>query len=149
LQGDAPVEESTAMSHDERPNPNAQEKLAACRDQSDFELDFFGRILQRHPEHLEVVKRQAKLLVRYGRRGEALACDEQLAALLPTDPIVRYHLACSLAAVGRSEQAVRALSEAIELGYRDFEHLETDPDLDLLREHPQFQALLRGQGMGS
>jgi hypothetical protein len=38
------------------------------------------------------------------------------------------------------------LSAALELGYRDFDHLESDPDLDSLRETAGYQALLKLHG---
>ena len=89
------------------------------RQQTEFEVDFFRRILARHPDHLDVLRQQAQLLTSLGRRVEGLACDRRLAHALPDDPEVRYHLACSLAAVGRSEEAIATLQEAVELGYRD------------------------------
>jgi len=137
------------MSQPEGPPPDAERAIEKNRQQSEFEMEFFHHILARHPEYVDVLKRQAQLLASHGRRFEALACHERLAAFFPGDPQVRYHLACSLAAVGRTDDAVQVLADAIELGYRDFDHLESDPDLEALREHPQFQALLRGQGMGS
>lgn len=123
----------------------AEDPASPHREQAEFEIDFFRRVLERNPKCLEVLKRQARLLTGFGDRAEALVCDEQLAVELPSDPQVRYHLACSLAVLGRADEAVRALVSAVELGFRDFEHLETDPDLAPLREHTQFQALLRGQ----
>jgi Flp pilus assembly protein TadD len=117
------------------------------RQQTEFEIEFFRRVLTRHPQYLEVL--QAKLLTSSGRRAEGLVCDRRLASALPHDPDIRYHLACSLAAVGKADEAVTALLEAVDLGYRDFDHLETDPDLESLHEHPQFQALLRGHGLQS
>lgn len=115
--------------------------------QQQFELEFFGRILQRYPEHLDVLRRQTRLLTNAGMRTAGLACDRRLASVLPQDPLVHYHLACSLAAVGETVEALQALQIAIEFGYRDFEHLEADPDLDSLRNHPRFVALLRSPGM--
>jgi predicted Zn-dependent protease len=119
------------------------------RQQAEFEIQFFRRVLTRYPQHLEVLRQQAQLLTSTGRRAEGLACDRRLASALPNDPEVRYHLACSLAAVGKADEAVAALLEAVDLGYRDFDHLESDPDLESLHEHPQFQALLRGHGLQS
>lgn len=136
------------MSHVNEPTPSARETVLRNRRQAEFEMDFFGRILQRHPWYVDVLKRQAELLSCHGRRQEALACSQQLAVVLPQDPGVKYHLACTLARLGRRDDAFRALSQALELGFRDFEHLESDPDLDSLREHPKYQALLGGQGMG-
>lgn len=115
----------------------------------EFEIDFFRRILARHPGHLDVLRQQAHLLTSSGRRAEGLVCDRRLVQLLPDDPDVRYHLACSLAAVGESDAAIAALIAAIDLGYGDFDHLESDPDLESLHKHPQFQALLRGHGLQS
>jgi len=131
-------------------SPNRTDDAAGrSRSQSDFEVEFFRRVLERHPEHLDVLRQQAQLLTSTGRRVEGLACDRRLANLLPNDPKVRYHLACSLAAVGRIDEAASTLFEAVELGYRDFDHLESDPDLDSLHEHPLYQALLRGHGLES
>jgi Flp pilus assembly protein TadD len=131
----------------EQPQSRAEQAVETNRLQAEFEVEFFRRILERHPEHLEVLKRQARLLAAGSQRAEGLACDQQLVRLLPDDPDVHYHLACSLAAVGRLTEAVQSLLAAVELGYRDFDHLESDPDLQRLHALPQFQALLRSQGM--
>lgn len=132
---------------DEQREPDQAAQIQ--RQQNEFEIDFFRRILARHPDHLDVLRQQAQLLTSLGHRVEALACDRRLAGALPSDPEIRYHLACSLAAVGRPDEAIAALVEAVDLGYRDFEHLECDPDLEPLHRHPQFQALLRGHGLQS
>jgi Flp pilus assembly protein TadD len=124
--------------------PTADDAAQRQRQQIEFEIEFFRRVLARHPEHLEALRQQAQLLTSSGRREEGLACDRRLALALPHDPEVRYHLACSLAAVGEADEAVATLLEAVELGYNDFDHLESDPDLESLHEHSQFQALLRG-----
>ena len=117
--------------------------------QAEFEIDFFRRILERHPGHLDVLRQQSRLLTSSGRRAEGLACDRRLVSVLPYDPDVRYHLACSLAAVGESDAAIAALIAAVDLGYQDFDHLESDPDLESLHNHPQFQAMMRGHGLQS
>ena len=48
----------------------------------------------------------------------------------------------SLALAGRPEDAISSLSKAILLGYDDLAHIDVDPDLDSLRERPDFRALL-------
>jgi hypothetical protein len=64
--------------------------------------------------------------------------------LLPDDFLARYNLACSLARAGSADEAIDSLSRAILLGYDDIAHMEADPDLESLRHHPDFQALLGG-----
>jgi tetratricopeptide (TPR) repeat protein len=111
--------------------------------QIDFEIILYARILKRLPNYIDVLKRQAELLSGRNRHAEALECDQRLAHELPHDADVHYNLACSLASLAQVSAAVEALSTAFKNGYRDFEHVETDPDLDLLRKEPEFQALLK------
>jgi hypothetical protein len=48
----------------------------------------------------------------------------------------------ALRSVALPDEAIDALSRAILLGYDDLDHMETDPDLESLRTHPDFLALL-------
>ena len=111
--------------------------------QSDFDIDFYERISQRQPNDARVLRILGELYARAGRFPNALAVDRRLIALLPDDPIVVYNLACSLAMNDAIESALGQLDRALELGYDDFSHLEIDPDLDGVRQLPQFAALLK------
>ena len=61
---------------------------------------------------------------------------------LPENPTARYNLACSLALLDRKDEALAALTQAIELGYDDADHLAADEDFHLLREDERFLQLL-------
>ena len=116
-------------------------------DELDFEIGFFEQILQRQPNYLNVLRVVGELLSRKGLYDRTLEIDRRLVSLRPRDGIARYNLACSLARQGELLIAVRELGSALELGYDDFAHLEVDPDLDLLRELPEFLALIRRYGV--
>jgi hypothetical protein len=45
--------------------------------------------------------------------------------------------------VKRKAEALRSLRQAVELGYRDLDWMQQDPDLEGLKQHPAFQALLQ------
>lgn len=111
--------------------------------QLDFELEFFGRILDRDPLHLGALKAQAHNLARRGHYGRALQLDRRLVRLLPERPVPWYNLACSYAVLGLVEPAFLALQRAVDLGYRHVRHLCRDPDLKALRSDPRFARLLR------
>jgi len=53
-----------------------------------------------------------------------------------------YNIACCHALLGDSKAALAVLSKSIHAGFRDVEHMRTDPDLASLREVPEFQELV-------
>lgn len=110
--------------------------------QLDFEIDFFERLLTRKGDSVEVLRILAELVSRKGLVKRAVELDRRLVELMPDDFLARYNLACSLARAGRPDEAIDSLSRAILLGYDDLSHMETDPDLESLRDHPDFRALL-------
>lgn len=113
------------------------------RSQIDFELEFFEKLAARSPKYVEVLRCYAELLGRQGRFERAVAVDRELTELLPDDCIAAYNYACSLARVGRPEEAVIQLKSAVELGYRDRLHLEADRDLESVRGLPAYREVVR------
>ena len=112
------------------------------KSQLDFDLEFFDSILRRAPDYIDVMRCQGELLSRKGLHERALEIDRRLAAALPHDAVVQYNLACSLSCNNLAADAVAALRRAFERGYDDFEHLDLDHDLELLRTDPRYVALL-------
>lgn len=108
----------------------------------EFLAELLGRSLHVHPDRFDVLSEYASVLTRLGRLEEGLEADRRLVVLAPEDPTVHYNLACSLALVGRSSEALDSLERAVELGYRDAEHLLVDEDLALLRDSPRWARLL-------
>ena len=52
-----------------------------------------------------------------------------------------YNLACALALAGRLEDAMEELQACLKDGiFEDGDHLDTDPDLDALRERDDYKA---------
>jgi tetratricopeptide (TPR) repeat protein len=111
--------------------------------QLDFEIDFYGGILMRRPDYLDVLRGMGNNLTLKGRYADGLVIDKRLVQLRPRDPLSHYNLACSYALLKRPEHALRTLRKALELGYRDFRYMREDHDLDAVRHDPRFRQLLR------
>jgi tetratricopeptide (TPR) repeat protein len=108
----------------------------------EFEIGFFESVLKRDPSYTEVIEILGGLYTKHGRIADGLKMDRRLVRLLPSNPTAHYNLACSLALVKRKSDALRSLRQAIELGYRDIEWMQQDPDLEGLKNDPGFKALL-------
>ncbi len=109
----------------------------------EFEIGIFENILRRNPKDRTVIELLSGLYPRAGRLNDGLKMDRKLVRLDPDNPTAHYNLACSLALKKRKKDAVEALNLAIAKGFHDFEWLSKDPDLNALREHPDFVALLK------
>jgi tetratricopeptide (TPR) repeat protein len=107
-----------------------------------FDIGFFESVLRRAPDYANVVEILGGLYTRQGRIADGLRMDRRLVKLQPRNPTAHYNLACSLALSKRKADALRELREAVLLGYRDFDWMQQDPDLEALKHHPEFQALL-------
>jgi tetratricopeptide (TPR) repeat protein len=115
----------------------------ADQTQLDFELEFFGSILERQPDYVDVLRVMGNNLTLKGRYAQGLQIDKRLIQLRPNDPLAHYNLACSYALLKRPDQALKTLRRAVELGYRDFRYMREDRDLDSIRHDPRFRQLLR------
>lgn len=106
------------------------------------ELEFLENIARRLPEDTEVLRALADLYTRTGDYAEGLRIDERLSHLCSEQPLVWYNLGCSLALVNRKDDALDALSRALELGYDDYEWMKKDNDLTSLHGDPRFESML-------
>jgi tetratricopeptide (TPR) repeat protein len=129
--------------HEESASTSSALARPADMSQLDFELDFFGRILDRHPDYIDVLRVQGNNLTLKGRYAEGLHIDKRLVQLRPGDPLAHYNLACSFCLMKKHDLALKTLRRALELGYRDFRYLKEDRDLDAIRHDPRFRQLLR------
>jgi predicted esterase len=60
----------------------------------------------------------------------------------PAPPVAWYNLACAHAHSGDTDRAIRALQRAVDQGYGDANWIQSDPDLESLREDERFKALV-------
>jgi len=108
----------------------------------DFEIEFFEAVLARTPDYFDVLNALAYDYTARGLYEKGLDADRRLAQLRPKDAGVIYNLACSLSLTGHIDEAFTTLARAVFLGYRDFLHINEDPDLEPLRRDPRFRTFL-------
>jgi len=128
------------------PEPDPHNELPRSEGEDDedmgFEIAFYEGILERNPNSVDVLMALGNNYTRSGLYEKGLAIDRRLCGLRANDPGVHYNLACSYALLGDVDRAIETLGRAVVLGYRDFAHLQRDPDLEVVRGDPRYLALL-------
>ena len=112
------------------------------KEDPNFEIGFFESVLRRDPKYTEVIEILGGLYTKTGRIADGLKMDRRLVRLMPENATAHYNLACSLALSKRPGEALRSLRKAVDLGYSDVDWMLQDPDLDALKERPEFRKLL-------
>jgi tetratricopeptide (TPR) repeat protein len=113
-----------------------------AEEQDAFDIRFLEDLLARTGETVDLLTPLGYLYTQAGRYRDALTIDQRLAALRPRDATVFYNLACSYALLKRLTRGFAALKRAMELGYRDFDHMQADDDLENLRADPRWNDLV-------
>jgi tetratricopeptide (TPR) repeat protein len=73
---------------------------------------------------------------------KALQLFLQQFSLTPSNPITLYNLACTESRLGKIDQALKYLKDAIQNGYSDVEHMKKDTDLESLRNNEEFKNIV-------
>ena len=136
-----------------RDNQSAQRRLEASfgmgQSQVDFDLGFYESLLSRSPGFLDVLWAKSDLCLLLGQHERAVILSRRIVDLAPRSASAWYHLACSLSMTGQVTEAVATLAAAFERGYDNIYRLEAEPQLANLKEHPDYQRLLRRLALGT
>ncbi|RKY14666.1 MAG: hypothetical protein DRP63_08135, partial [Planctomycetota bacterium] len=60
----------------------------------------------------------------------------------PRDHIAWYNLACAYSLMHKRKEAAKALCLAVKAGFTDFMHISHDPDLNNIRNRPEYKRLM-------
>ena len=80
----------------------------------------------------------------YVKSDRLLELAERALGQDENEPAVLYNAACFFALKGDIDRSLELLARAVEVGWGNRDWLETDSDMDSLREDPRFIALLKG-----
>ncbi len=113
---------------------------AACR----HCLQVMERRLELHPDDARAWYLGAVSWCQLGEKARALEWVSRALQIDPEEPVTLYNIACVYALQGEAEQALGCLEKALMYGFAHKAWIENDSDLQSLRGHPRFQALLQG-----
>ena len=117
-------------------------QLDAARAAARDAIEVVERRLEWHPDDVRALHLGAASLILTGQIDRADRWLKRALEIDPKDPIVLYNVACNYAMLGRFEQSLDALEKAIESGTVSADWMRNDKDLEDLRGHPRYEALL-------
>jgi serine/threonine protein kinase/Flp pilus assembly protein TadD len=105
-------------------------------------LEIIERHMGLHPDDPRALYLGAGALCELGQRARGVEWADRALSLDPNDPSVLYNVACVFSGLGELDKAIDCLEKSITSGMGQKEWIENDSDLDPLRNHPRFHALL-------
>ena len=100
------------------------------------------RHLEWNPDDARALHLGAGSLIVTGDTERAIHWLDRAMEIDPTDSVVLYNVACNLVTLGENDKALDYLEKAIQHGTVSAAWMRNDTDLDNLRDHPRFEAML-------
>ncbi len=100
------------------------------------------RHLELHPDDARALYLGANALCQLGERERSLEWARLALAIDPDDAGILYNVACVYALQGKVEEAIDCLDKAMIHGFWYKRWAAHDSDLDNVRNHPRFKALM-------
>ncbi|MHB8581142.1 MAG: protein kinase domain-containing protein [Ignavibacteriaceae bacterium] len=105
----------------------------------------YPRHLSQHPDDARAYIFFATVLVQLGRIEEGKINGAKALELSPDDALMQYNGACFYARLNEKKLAIEFLEKAIHTGWENYEWMKRDPDLDLVRNEPEYLKLIEGK----
>jgi non-specific serine/threonine protein kinase len=99
--------------------------------------------LELHPDDARALYLGANALCQLGERSRSLDWASRALAIDPEDCGILYNVACIYSLQGKIEEAIDCLEKAMRHAFWYKRWAEHDSDMDNLRQHPRFQALMK------
>jgi non-specific serine/threonine protein kinase len=105
-------------------------------------LELAEKHLELHPDDARALYLGATDLCQLGEKARSLEWAKRALAIDPEDCGILYNVACVYALQGMADDAVDCLEKAMTHAYWYKRWAQHDSDLDSIRSHPRFQALM-------
>jgi serine/threonine protein kinase/Flp pilus assembly protein TadD len=108
-------------------------------------LKFYPEYLTRHPDDARAHVFYAMDLATAKQFDKAKSETAKAIELNPTDILMLYNVACFYSVMDEKQMAIETLKKAITAGYKAYDWMERDVDLDNIRNEPEYIELMKGK----
>jgi len=105
-------------------------------------LKIFRNHIDLNPDDARALYLGAGSLIKADEPEEALLWVKKAVSIKPDEPAVLYNATCTFTLLGKVDEALDYFEKAIEAGFASLEWINSDSDLNAIRDHPRFQSIL-------
>lgn len=106
-------------------------------------LDFYDRYLEQNPDDGRARIFHAQMLIFADRLDEAKKETSIALELSPNDNVMLYNAVCVYSRINEKKLAVQTLKLITESGFEHYDWIKRDPDLDNIRNEPEYVELMK------
>ncbi|MFZ0336214.1 MAG: protein kinase [Candidatus Acidiferrales bacterium] len=131
---------------------NSLEKLGRVADAERLrrrEMEVLESQLRQFPDDVRARVLLGADLATFGHADEAIRHVRISVAMRPTDSNVLYNAACTYGILGLKAESLDAFRRCVTAGYSNLDWCTKDPDLKILHDDPDFNALVKGSAAPS
>ena len=108
-------------------------------------INFFPKYLENNPDDSRARILFANILLISGDVEKAKEEISMALTLSPDDNVMLYNAACAYARINEKKLAISTLQRIVLAGYEDFDWMKKDPDLENIKNEPEFIELVKGK----
>jgi tetratricopeptide (TPR) repeat protein len=135
--------EALQMNPDYQYASNGLVAVTLRKNRIDEQLKLFESRLEASPQDMNTVYKLAVLHAGKGDFDKALFYLNEMAGARPNDPDVFYNIACIKARQNKADEAVSSLRTAVDKGFKRWDMLRGDKDLNNIRETEYYKEMVR------
>lgn len=105
-------------------------------------LKEFTRAIEIHPQYATAYANRGLVYMQQKKYNKALDDLNKAVKLDPDNKMIHYNLTAYYSQQKQLDRALDSLDMALKLGFDDYDTLRKDPDLENLRQHPEFRKVL-------
>ena len=94
---------------------------------------------------IQQLAQQAAELFQAKKYAEAIPVLQELLKIKPDDEVALYNIACGYALLKKPEEAMAYLQKSVEAGFADFELIQSDPDLQCIRNLDSYKKIIQSK----
>ncbi|MBW1993280.1 MAG: tetratricopeptide repeat protein [Deltaproteobacteria bacterium] len=103
----------------------------------------YEKALSIEPDFVQALNNLAVAYTGKGEYDKAISLFKKIIGLQPDSPSVYYYMACIYSEQNKIQESIDCIKNAIRTGFKDWDLLKTDENLQNVRNSSSFKALLR------